>query len=337
MRIASAVSLLTVAAVGSACAPVAARSAQRAFADPASGSSGANRVRASDRTPDRAPVRGTLFIVGGGTQPHDLVTQFIALAGGPGHARIAILPMASEESAASGKDKADELRALGAEAFVIDITRTQADADSVVRLINSATGIWFPGGDQVRLASHLQGSAALRAIHQRYRDGAVIGGTSAGAAVMSDSMLTGNQFFPGLPNAVDSGVSSKRIARHGIEVIPGLGFLHDAIVDQHFIKRQRENRLFSVILERPRLIGVGIDEGTALRVDPSGTWSVLGASAAVIIDARNATVTPVAAPVLGGTGMRVSILPAGSTFDPRTGTATLPTETTRYHPQEERP
>jgi len=268
-------------------------------------------------------VRGTLFIVGGGTQPHELVTQFIALAGGPGHARIAIFPMASEDTT-TGPEKKAELDSLGATSFVLNVTREQADADSIVKLIGTATGIWFPGGDQVRITRALQGSKALRAIHERYRAGAVIGGTSAGAAVMSDSMLTGNQFFPGMKTAVDSGNSSKRIARDIIEVIPGLGFLHDAIVDQHFIKRMRENRLISVILARPSFIGVGIDEGTALRVYPDGHWQVLGASAAIVFDARNATVTPPGAPRLGAVGMRVSVLPAGSTFDPRTGKATLP-------------
>ena len=141
---------------------------------------------------------------------------------------------------------------------------------------------------------------------------------------MSDSMLTGNQFFPGLKESVDSGVSSKRIARGSIEITPGFGFLHNAIVDQHFLKRMRENRLISVILERPSFIGVGIDEGTALKVFPDGHWAILGASAAIVIDARNATVTPKDAPRLGALGLRVSVLPAGSTFDPRTGKATLP-------------
>ena len=275
-------------------------------------------------TPARSSaVRGTLFIVGGGAQPPELVTQFIALAGGPGHARIAIFPMASEDST-TGPEKKAELDSLGATSFVINVTRAQADADSIVKLIGTATGIWFPGGDQVRITKALQGSKALRAIHERYRDGAVIAGTSAGAAIMSDSMLTGNQFYPGMTTAVDSGVSSKRIARNIIEVIPGLGFLHGAIVDQHFIKRMRENRLMSVILERPSLLGVGIDESTALRVYPDGHWQVYGASAAIVFDARSATITPGSAPKLGVSGMRVSILPAGSTFDPRTGKATLP-------------
>lgn len=270
-----------------------------------------------------SPDLGTLFIVGGGSQSRDLVTQFVALAGGPGRARIAILPMASGEAEASGKDKANELRGLGADAFVVNITRAQADADSVVRLLHGATGIWFSGGDQARLTAQLLGSAALRAIHERYHAGAVVGGTSAGAAVMSDSMLTGNQFF-GTTTAVDSGVSSSRIARRVIEVVPGLGFLHNAIVDQHFIRRQRENRLLSVVMERPAFIGVGIDEGTALRVDPNGRWSVLGASAAIVLDARNSRITPINAPRLGAVDMHVSVLPAGSTFDPQTGHATLP-------------
>ena len=284
-------------------------------------------VRSGHTASMKGAPRGTLLIVGGGTQPQELVKLFVDLAGGAGHARIAVVPMASEESAKSGKDKADELRALGADVVVVDVRRAQADADSVVKLIDGATGIWFNGGDQARLTAQLQGSATLRAIHERYHNGAVIGGTSAGAAIMSDTMITGNQHFPGLAAPVDSGNSSSRIGRNTMEIIPGLGFLHGAIVDQHFIRRQRENRLISVVLERPTLVGVGIDEGTALRVYPDGHWQVLGASAAVVIDARVATVTPKGAPRLGGTGIRLSILPAGSTYEPRTGKATLPKET----------
>lgn len=268
-------------------------------------------------------VRGTLFIVGGGQQPRELVQQFVDLAGGAGHARIAVFPMASGDSTA-GPEKATELRSYGADAFVLDVSRTQANTDSITKLVSGATGIWFVGGDQARLTAALLGTAALRAMHDRYRAGAVVGGTSAGAAVMSDSMLTGNQFFPGMAAAVDSGVSSRRIGRHVIEITPGLGFLHDAIVDQHFIRRQRENRLLSVIMERPSFVGVGIDEGTALRVNPDGRWQVLGASAAIVIDARHSPVTSATAPRLGAVDMHVSVLPAGSTYDPRSGRATLP-------------
>ena len=267
-------------------------------------------------------IRGTLFIVGGGYQSPELVRRFIDLAGGPGKARIAILPMATEDALVTGAEKKAQLDSLGAEAFVVNVTRAQADDDSVVSKLARATGIWFPGGDQTPLAAALRGSAALRMIHDRYRAGAVVGGTSAGAAVMSDSMITGNQFWPGTA-AIDS-PSFSRIGRHTIEIAGGLGFLHAAIVDQHFIRRQRENRLFSVVLERPSLLGVGIDEGTVLEVAPDGTWAVLGASAVVGLDARRASVTTHGRPALGATDIRVSVLPAGSTFDPRTGRGTLP-------------
>ncbi len=270
-------------------------------------------------------VRGTLFIVGGGSQSLDLVKQFVDLAGGAGKARIAILPMATSDAVATGAEKKAQLDSLGAEAFVVNITRAQADDDSVARALAGATGIWFPGGDQSPLAAALRGSAALRTIHDRYRAGAVVGGTSAGAAVMSDSMITGNQFWPGLTAAVDS-PSFSRIARRAIEIVPGLGFLHNAIVDQHFIRRQRENRLISVVLERPRLLGVGIDEGTALKVSPNGRWTVLGRSSVIVIDARAARITAPSRALLGGTNLRVSVLPAGSTYDPVSGEASIPAQ-----------
>jgi cyanophycinase len=271
---------------------------------------------------DGEPTRGTLLIVGGGSQPDDLVRHFVDLAGGPGKARIAILPMATSDAIATGAEKEAQLDSLGADSFVLNFARTHADDDSIVARLATVTGVWFPGGDQSPLAAALRGSRALSAIHKRYRAGAVIGGTSAGAAVMSDSMITGNQFWPGMTAAVDSPAFS-RIARRAIEIVPGLGFLHNAIVDQHFIRRQRENRLISVVLERPRLLGVGIDEGTALQVTPDGKWMVLGKSAIMILDARHSLVTSSSQPILGAANVRISVLPAGGTYDPGSGEATL--------------
>jgi len=280
-------------------------------------------MRLSEPNSASAGAAGTLLIVGGGSQPDALVRRFVDLAGGPGKAHIAILPMATSDAVATGAEKEAQLDSLGADSFVVNVTRAHADDDSVVRALSGVTGVWFPGGDQSLLTAALQGSAALRAIHERFRLGAVIGGTSAGAAVMSDSMITGNQFWPGTAAAVDSG-SFSRIARHAIEVVPGLGFVHNAIVDQHFLTRQRENRLFSVILERPSLLGVGIDEGTALQVTPDGMWSVLGRGSVMVLDARTSRVSPSGAPILGAADIRVSVLPAGSTYNPRTGEANLP-------------
>ncbi len=266
--------------------------------------------------------RGTLFIVGGGAQPPALVARFVELAGT--NPRIAVIPMASEAAEEGGREKAEQFRGLGAESFSLNITKEQANSDSVVLLIENSTGIWFGGGDQARLTAVLRGTAALRAIHARYRAGAVVGGTSAGAAIMSDSMITGDQIRPGEDTVGYYGDEFPRIARKSIVIAPGFGFLPSTIVDQHFVRRERHNRLISAVLERPTMLGVGIDESTALRVDPDGRWAVEGASTAIIYDARSAEVTPPGASPLGAASVRMHVLPAGSTFDPGAAQARLP-------------
>ncbi len=274
--------------------------------------------------PDPDGPRGTLLIVGGGAQPPELVEHFVELAGGPGRARIAVLPMASG-SPRSGPEKAEQLRGLGADAFVLDVTREQATSDSAARLLDGVTGVWLTGGDQSRLTAAILGTPVLDAVRARYREGAVVGGTSAGAAVMSDSMITGAQFREGEDTAGSHGDVYPRVARSTIVLAPAFGFLPGALVDQHFLRRERHNRLMSVVLERPHLVGVGIDEGTAIRVDPDGRWTVVGVSSVLVLDPRGAHVTPTDAPVLGAGEVRMHLLPAGSVFDPRTGRAQLPT------------
>ncbi len=267
--------------------------------------------------------KGSLLIVGGGPQPDDLVQRFVDLAGGAGKARIVVFAMASEDGLEGGEEKAEDLRKLGATAINVYITREQASQDSIVHLLDDATGIWFGGGDQSRLTRAIGGTKVEEAIHQRYRAGAVVGGTSAGAAVMSTPMITGDERHPGgaRPDTTDP---FKTIARENIITSEGFGLIDGAVVDQHFLRRKRHNRLISTVLEHPKLLGVGIDESTALLVQPDGMWSVLGASAVVVYDARHAAVTGASAPTLGGTGIVMHVLPAGSSFDPRTGKAALP-------------
>jgi cyanophycinase len=269
-----------------------------------------------------APPSGTLFIVGGGPQSPALVQQFVDLAGGRERASIVVFAMASETGEQSGEEKAVELRGLGARARNVWITREQADVDSVVHLLDHATAIWFGGGDQVRLRRVLAGTRTEAAIHARYLAGAVIGGTSAGAAVMSAVMLTGDERHPG-GDRPDTTTAYLTIARDNILTEPGFALISNAIVDQHFLRRKRHNRLMTLVLERAPHLGVGIDESTALIVHPDGHWSVSGASVAVVYDARRSAVTPSGAPALGGTDIRVHVLPAGSTFNPATGVAVL--------------
>jgi cyanophycinase len=263
-------------------------------------------------------------MVGGGPQPDALVREFIQLAGGPGHARIIVFAMASEEGLASGQDKAEQLNGLGARARNVWVTHDQADTDSVAALLADATGIWFGVGHQTRLANTLLGTKTATAIHARYRAGAVIGGTSAGAAIMSTPMITGDERRRGGDRyPADSGAVFITIDRENVVTANGLGLVTTAIVDQHFIRRKRENRLLSLVLEGPVRLGAGIDESTALIVEPDGRWRTSGASHVVIFDARQATLAPNGRP-LGGAGILTHILPPGSRYNPTTGRVTLP-------------
>lgn len=272
-------------------------------------------------TPERTVWSdGPLLIVGGGHQPDALITRFVAMAGGPGRARIAVIPLASGVPE-SGPEKVEQFEDFGAESFVLNPTRAEAMDASTGDRLDGVTGIWFTGGDQARVTAVMLDSPLLERIHELNRSGVVIGGTSAGAAIMSDSMITGNQYEEG-DTAGYYGDEFPRIARDRIEVVRGLGFLHGAIVDQHFLRRERHNRLLSAVLERPTLIGVGIDESTALDVDPSGGWTIRGESQAIVFDPRGADLTPEGAP-LGASGVVVHLLPPNSVFDPVHGRATL--------------
>ena len=272
----------------------------------------------------REAPHGSLVIVGGGPRPPEIRERFVQLAGGAGKANIVVFAMASEEGKESGEEEATALRAMGADAQSLYLTRAEADADSNVARVARATGIWFGGGDQSRLTGVLKGTRIEAMMHQRFAARAVIGGTSAGAAVMSAIMLTGDERHRGgdrYPS--DSSDAYMTIARDNVVTAPGFGFITNAVVDQHFFRRKRHNRLISLVLEHPELIGVGIDESTALVVDSMGKWSVIGASAAIVYDARHAAVTPASAKVLGAAGLSVDILPAGSSYDPAAAQATL--------------
>ena len=268
---------------------------------------------------------GHLLIVGGGPLPPPVLARFVELAGGPGKARIVVFPMASSDPEA-GVEMAATLRKMGAEAERVSLDHAAADTDEAAARLANVTGIWFGGGDQALLTKALGGTKTEAAIHERYRAGAVVGGTSAGAAVMSTPMLTGDEKHPGgsRPPAKGSADAYMTIARDNVVTERGFGLLPGAIVDQHFVRRRRNNRLFSLVLEHPELVGVGIDESTAVEVGPDGTWRILGASVAVVYDARKAAITPPGAEPLGASGVRIDVLPAGSRYDPKTGKAVLP-------------
>ncbi|MGH7475615.1 MAG: cyanophycinase [Longimicrobiales bacterium] len=267
-----------------------------------------------------AVARGHLFIVGGGRRSPELMRRFVELAGGAPGASILVIPLASGSAAETGAALVEEFRGLGAAARSITPTRVQAEQTSSASLLEGVTGIWFSGGDQARVTAVLAGTPLNEAIRRAYVAGAAVGGTSAGAAIMSDPMITGEQVRDTLGYFGDE---FPRVARDYIQLAPGLGYLPGAILDQHFLRRERHNRLLSAVLSHPYHLGAGIDESTALIVRPDGRWEVAGESVVVVYDARAAALVPDSAAVLGARDVRLHLLPAGATFDPRTGAAVL--------------
>ena len=212
---------------------------------------------------------GTLVIHGGGELPEAITERFLALAGGA-EAHLVIVPTAGEP-ADDGRPPASESLWTGKAASVTVLhTRDRAVADSpdFCALLGTATGVWFEGGQQSRIAEAYVGTAFERALHEVLARGGVVGGTSAGAAVMSRTMITG-----GNPVA---------------EVGQGFDLLPGAVIDQHFTERDRQPRLLGVLKDHPGLVGYGIDEGTAL-VAGGRSLEVLGAGGVTLCLAASPT------------------------------------------------
>lgn len=260
----------------------------------------------------RAESKGHLFIIGGGRQPAGMLNRFIDLAGGTNNARIIVFPMASEDSEQTGRSQVADFKSLGVrQADSIVLNRDDALNPASSKKLDGATGIYFSGGDQSRLAAILVNSPAQQKLKQLYAHGAVIGGTSAGAAIISEVMITGDELLN--PDKTNAFISIKK---NNIQTAPGLGFLTDAIIDQHFIKRKRLNRLFSVVLERPQLLGIGIDESTAIIMNPDDSIEAIGSGSVMIIDARHATqIKTNKLGDLSARDIKTHLLVAGDRFD----------------------
>ena len=240
-----------------------------------------------------AEPKGHLVIVGGGGVPDIVLKRAIELAGGPA-ARIVIFPQAAE-LAETGDVNVEMWRKAGAtNARWMALT----DLPAARAAVEEAAFIWFPGGDQTKLTAALKDTGLPELIRKRYAAGAVVGGTSAGAAVMSSVMLTG-----------DADLLSITIG--ATKTAPGLGLWPEAIVDQHFLKRQRHSRLISLLLEHPDLVAVAIDEKTAVVVSGK-RFDVIGESTVLVLDARKAKVEPRQAGQLGAAqGITLHVLTAG--------------------------
>jgi len=246
---------------------------------------GALAVGANDSLP-----KGHLVIVGGGAIDRTFCEHVLQVAGGP-ECRVVVITMA----AGPPNPQSNHYRIWGGIGARHVSLLDPDDPKAALDMIRHADLIWFGGGSQIKLTHSLAGTELLAAIRQRYWDGATVAGTSAGAAVMSDVMIAGNSRQPGISPVIGK----------------GFGFWPEVIVDQHFVRRHRFNRLKQAVLEHPTLLGVGIDESTGVVVT-GRQFEVIGASDVIIIDAR-----PLSSQANEGSTQDVSthVLRAGMRYD----------------------
>jgi len=222
------------------------------------------------------PEKGSLVIVGGGRLGPDIWARFIELAGGP-NAHIVIIPTAGEDSALStGKSFEKELlQNLGVQDVVVLHTRNPktANTDSFVAPLRKATGIWFPGGRQWRLADSYLNTLAHKEFNALLNRGGVIGGTSAGATIQGSFLFRG-----------DTKGNNLLVGDH----VQGLDFIHQVAIDQHILRRNRQFDLAGFVKTHPELLGIGIDENTAVVVQKN-TFEVIGNSYVAVYDANKGT------------------------------------------------
>lgn len=230
-----------------------------------------------------AQTKGSLVIIGGGDRPDYVMEKIMQLAGGK-KAKLVIIPNASGEPVETAEYQKKGLNRLGYE-NISYIYEKQAELDTPENLakLDGVTGIFFSGGDQSVLTRDLLGTKFLARIKEIYRQGGVISGTSAGAAVMSKIMLTGDE-----KKNKDSSSAFITIEKDNVDTKEGFGFLENVIVDQHFIKRKRHNRLMSLMYENPKLLGIAIDEATAIVVTGGDKFEVLGESQVMVMNATKA-------------------------------------------------
>lgn len=233
-----------------------------------------------------------LLVVGGGERPPEAMKRFVEWCGGP-EARVLIITWASGVPDESFEALKKNFDAAGSRSIEHAATRP-LDTEKRARFVEqlaSARCVFFSGGDQNRIMDVLADEPLLQAIKRRYADGVPFGGTSAGAAVMSDPMMTGE-------------ADLKVLDGSKVGVRKGLGLLPNVIFDQHFLVRQRHNRLFGLIIKDPKMLGIGIDEDTAVLIEDDRRLTVVGKSQVMFIHSKG-----------NDAQLLVSFLRSGNKFD----------------------
>lgn len=256
--------------------------------------------------------KGQLVIIGGAEDKEGdctILREFVRRAGGV-NARIVVMTVATGLPEEVGRTYTEVFERLGVENIQILDTARREDASDpkALETIEQATGVFFTGGDQSRIVSQIKDTEMDTAIHRRYAEGIVVGGTSAGAAMMPDVMIV-------------EGDSETNPRLEIVEMGPGMGFLPGVVIDQHFLQRGRLGRLLSAVTQQPVVLGFGIDENTAVIVN-NHQLEVVGEGAVTVVDVGELSHTNLGQILkdedLAICGAKLHILPHGYRFDLKT-------------------
>ncbi|HEX2723880.1 MAG TPA: cyanophycinase [Gemmatimonadaceae bacterium] len=228
------------------------------------------------RRSDRA-----LIIIGGHEDKEGDKLILRAVAERVGSGKLVVATVASEMPETLWEEYEHIFRSLGVKhVYKLSVaTREEAMSDGSLRVLDDATGVFFTGGDQVKITSQLGCSKVCERIQEIYESGGTIAGTSAGASVMSETMMVAG-----------TGSETHRIGG-ALRLAPGLGLIRGIIVDQHFAERGRIGRLLGAVAQNPRILGIGIDENTAVIVERDRKFTVVGEGGVCILDAGSSTYT----------------------------------------------
>jgi len=253
--------------------------------------------------------RGAIVAIGG-AEDHirdpEILRRFVDLCGGR-RAKIAVVPTASERDD-TGRRYEDVFKTLGARGAKIFEFESRADGEreSWIESLGEAHGVFFTGGNQLRLSTVLGGTSAARAFRRLNAAGVPIGGTSAGAAFLSEHMIAFG----------DEGATPRAGM---VTLVPGLGLTNRVIVDQHFRQRDRIGRLITALAYNPFAVGIGLDEDTAAFLDADNVIEVAGTGAVTIVDPGAVQHSSIDALKNGEPvsilGIHLHILAAGGQFD----------------------
>ncbi len=259
---------------------------------------------------DKDSAKGSLFIIGGGSRPDSMVQKMISASGVDKKGYIVILPMSSAMSDSAVIWSSEQFWKNGVDsAAVVGFNFKKDDNPSPQRIdsLKNASLIYISGGDQRRFMDIVEGTQIADAIHEAYKLGCMIAGTSAGAAVMSKMMITGDEL-----KYEDYRSTFRTLEAENIEIAEGLGLLEHVVIDQHFVWRSRHNRLLTAILQYPDLTGIGIDESTAIWIK-NNEAEVLGESQVLVFSNPHDSVKEKNGK-LGGENLRLDVYLPGDLF-----------------------